>query len=106
MDLDKYVTDVYKNIDKDNMYKIINFLTSKGCNFIEELLSDYLDIFLIDIEEFIIKFNKLNNTFANSWSVFFALKKSAPFICIFIKNRSSYNKFSMTIFIKLFFKTK
>ena len=50
MDLDKYVTDVYKNIDKDNMYKIINFLTSKGCNFIEELLSDYLDIFLIDID--------------------------------------------------------
>ena len=34
MDLDKYVTDVYKNIDKDNMYKIINFLISKGCNFI------------------------------------------------------------------------
>lgn len=65
MDLDKYVTDVYKNIDKDNMYKIINFLTSKGCNFVEELLSDYLDIFSIDIEEFIVKFNELNKKYEN-----------------------------------------
>jgi hypothetical protein len=65
MDLDKYITDVYKNINKDNMYKIIEFLTSKGCNSVEELLTDYLDIFLIDIGEFIVKFNKFNKKYEN-----------------------------------------
>lgn len=65
MALDKYITDVYKNINKDNMYKIIEFLTSKGCNFLEELLTDYLNIFLFDIEEFIVKFNKFNKKYEN-----------------------------------------
>lgn len=65
MDFSKYEVDVIKNIDKDNMNRIISFLESKGCSYIAELLEDYLDIFSFDYDEFVLKFNRLNEKYNN-----------------------------------------
>ena len=54
---------VYKSLDKENLNKIINFLVSNGCDYLDELLDNYLDLFTIDFDEFKNKFNKLNNKY-------------------------------------------
>lgn len=63
IDINKYEDSVIKNIDKDNMNKIISFLLSSGCDYVEELIEDYLDIFTFKYDEFIIRFNKLNDKY-------------------------------------------
>lgn len=63
----KYEDDVVKNIDKDNMLKIIYFLEEESCDFIDELLENYLDLFTFDYDEFVSKYNKLNNKYNNSY---------------------------------------
>ncbi len=63
---DKYEKYVYKNIDKENMYKIINLLYLNGCYFIDELLENYLDLFTIEYNEFENKFNILNKKYNNN----------------------------------------
>ena len=45
IDISKYEDSVIKNLNKDNINRIIAFLLSKGCDYVEELLEDYLDIF-------------------------------------------------------------
>ena len=60
---DKYENDFFKNIDIDNVKRIINFLEENNCNFIDELLEDYLDLFTFDYNEFVDKFNKLNKKY-------------------------------------------
>ena len=62
-DLNKYQFNVLKNIDKENLEKIIKFLNEKGCDYIEELLDDYLDIFTFEYEDFIEKFYRLNKKY-------------------------------------------
>jgi len=63
---DKYEKYVYKNIDKENMYKIINLLYLNGCYFIDELLENYLDLFTIEYNTFANKFNILNKKYNNN----------------------------------------
>lgn len=60
---DKYENGFLKNIDIDNVKRIINFLEENNCNFIDELLEDYLDLFTFDYNEFVDKFNKLNKKY-------------------------------------------
>ncbi len=63
IDIDKYENSVTKNINKDNFMKIVSFLLSNGCDYIEELVEDYLDIFTFDYDEFVAKFNRLNSKY-------------------------------------------
>ena len=62
----KYEKYIYINLDKENIYKIINLLSNNGCYYIEELLENYLDIFTIDYDLFESKFNKLNKKYNNN----------------------------------------
>ena len=66
IDLSKYESSVYNNLDKDNIIKIINFLEKNKCSYIDELLEDYLDIFTFQYNEFVDKFNKLNIKYNNN----------------------------------------
>lgn len=66
IDLDKYENSVINNINSDNIKKIINFLLSNNCDYVEELLENYLDIFMFDYDEFVLKFNKLNKKYNNN----------------------------------------
>lgn len=65
MDFDKYEASVYKNFDIENMNKIIEFLSDNGCDYINEILLNYLDLFLIKYDIFANKFNKLNIKYNN-----------------------------------------
>lgn len=63
LDLSKYDQSVIRNIDKENTNKIIEFLIDNNCDYIEELLEDYLDIFTFEYDEFTDKYNKLNSKY-------------------------------------------
>lgn len=63
--LSKYEVSVLKNIDTNNMKKIITFLETKDCDFIDEILTDYLDIFTFDYKIFVEKYDKLNKEYNN-----------------------------------------
>ena len=60
---EKFENHVLQNLDKENFYKIIEFLSKEKCDYIEDILSDYLDLFNIPYEEFIRKYNILNNKY-------------------------------------------
>ena len=64
--LNKYEPSVLKNIDENNMNKIIEYLLTEKVDYIDELLMEYLDIFLINIEEFKRRFNALKNKYGNN----------------------------------------
>lgn len=66
-DIDKYNSSVLDNLDNDNMLKIINFLGNNYCSCIDDLLRDYLDLFTIPYDEFVIKFNQLNVKYDNNF---------------------------------------
>ena len=63
--LSKFEKDVLVNINKDNFMKIINFLINEKCDFIDDIITDYLDLFTFDYEEFIDKYKKLNFKYDN-----------------------------------------
>ena len=63
IDINKYEDSVIKNIDKENISKIVSFLSSNGCDYVEELLEDYLDIFTFEYDEFIIRFKKIDDKY-------------------------------------------
>ena len=63
IDISKYEDSVIKNLNKDNINRIIAFLLSKGCDYVEELLEDYLDIFTFEYNEFVTKFNKVDDKY-------------------------------------------
>ena len=60
LDLSKYGLSVLTNFDEENFKKILNFFINNGCDFIEELLENYLDIFNIDYSYFVKRFKELN----------------------------------------------
>lgn len=62
-DINKYERSVFKNIDINNLKKIANFLLLNGCDYIGELFEDYLDIFIFEYDDFIVKFNRLNEKY-------------------------------------------
>lgn len=61
----KYENEFIKCLDKENIINIINFLQSENVDYIDELLTNYLELFLIEYEEFKNRFNKLKNTYGN-----------------------------------------
>ena len=64
---EKYTSNVLKNIDKDNFKKILDFLEKENCNFLDEIIEDYLDLFMIDYDCFIKKYTYLNNKYNNKY---------------------------------------
>ena len=63
IDLDKYDSELFHNIDIENLGKIVKFLLEKNCNYIDELLDEYLDILTFDYEDFVKKFDKINEKY-------------------------------------------
>ncbi len=64
---EKYSESVIKNLNKENFYKIYNFLIKEKCNFIDDIVSDYLDLFNFDYDEFVKKYIKLNEKYDNQF---------------------------------------
>ena len=57
------VIEIFENLDRDNFNKIVKFLISEKCDYIEDIVKDYLDLFNIAYEDFIKKYNKLNEKY-------------------------------------------
>lgn len=57
----KYEDDITNNLDKDNIDKIVEFLEIENCDFIENIIEDYLDLFILDSTEFIKKYKEINS---------------------------------------------
>ena len=60
---EKYNDKVIKNLEKNNFYKILEFLIKEKCDYIEDIVSDYLDLFNFEYTEFVEKYNILNNKY-------------------------------------------
>ena len=65
--LEKYSNSVIRNLDKENVSKILLFLEREKCEYIEDILEDYLDLFTFEYEIFVEKYNKLNEKYNNKF---------------------------------------
>ena len=65
--LNKYTDNTIKNLDKNNINKIVSFLEKENCNFINDILEDYLDLFNIEYDTFIKIFEELNKKYNNKF---------------------------------------
>lgn len=64
--INKFEPHVIKNIDMENLNKIINFLVLEKFDYIDEIVENYLDLFLIDYEEFVNKYQLLKNKYGEN----------------------------------------
>lgn len=61
--LEKYNENILSQLNKENMTKIILFLEKNNCEFIEDIINDYLDLLAINYNDFITKYNILNKKY-------------------------------------------
>ena len=59
----QYEKDLFLNLDKDNYKKILDFLHLEVPEYTEDIVTNYLDLFLINYEEFKDKYNKLKDKY-------------------------------------------
>ena len=59
----QYENDLFLNLDKDNYKKILDFLYIEVPEYTEDIVTNYLDLFLINYEEFKNKYNKLKDKY-------------------------------------------
>lgn len=64
---EKYPESVIKKLNKENFYRIFNFLRKEKCDFINDIVSDYLDIFNFDYDEFVKKYKNLNEKYGKQF---------------------------------------
>lgn len=64
--LEKYSNTTLNNLNEDNIKKVIAFLIEKKCDYIEDLLEDYLDLFTIEYDVLVKKYNELDNKYNNN----------------------------------------
>lgn len=65
--INKYEKSIVSSLDTENMTKIIDFLQQQNCDFIDEIVENYLDLFILDIDDFVLKYNKLNQKYKNKF---------------------------------------
>ena len=61
--LEKYSESVLNKLDKNNFNEILNFLIKEKCECIEDIIEDYLDLFTIDYDKFIVRYSNLNKKY-------------------------------------------
>ena len=57
---EKFEKDVFEHLNKENFFNIIKFLQKEDCDFIEDIITNYLDLFTIDYETFVNQYHRLN----------------------------------------------
>lgn len=62
---DTFNINVINKLSEDNIKRIIIYLKNNNITIIKDMLIEYLDLFIIDIKDFIIKFEKLKSTYPN-----------------------------------------
>ena len=62
--MDIYENNLLINLDNDNINNIVNFLKENNITNIRDILINYLDLFILDLTEFKIRFVNLTNKFS------------------------------------------
>lgn len=65
--LDKYSDSINEKLNLENIAKIIYFLKEKNCTYIKDILEDYMDIFTIEYDVFVSRFNHLDEKYNNRY---------------------------------------
>lgn len=65
--MSKFTNSTLKNLNKDNFYKILLFLKKQNCECIDDIVEDYIDIFIIEYEEFVKKYSMLNKKYNGNY---------------------------------------
>ena len=65
---DTFDTSVFHQLQEDNVTKIIEYLKDNHIFLLEDIIKEYLDLFLLDYKEFISKFEKLKNLYHNNFA--------------------------------------
>lgn len=63
----KFETSLIENIDRENAKKILAFLIDEKCNYIEDIIMDYLDLLSFEYNEFVKKYKILNDKYNNKF---------------------------------------
>ena len=61
----KFEKHVLEKLNIDNVNKILTFLSNNNIKYLEDIVNNYIDIFIIDYEEFVNKYNELNSEYNN-----------------------------------------
>ena len=64
--IEKFEISILTKIEKENFKKIITFLIEEKVDYIYELIENYLDLFIIDYDEFKMRFNKLKEYYGDN----------------------------------------
>lgn len=64
--IEKFEISILTKIEKKNFKKIITFLVEEKVDYIDELIENYLDLFIIDYDEFKMRFNKLKEYYGDN----------------------------------------
>ncbi len=67
--IEKFEKSTLRNINQENMFKIIKFLQFQNCDFLEDIIEDYLDLFTFEFDDFVSKYNKLNEKYNSKFLV-------------------------------------
>lgn len=66
--IEKFSVDgVLNKLNIDNFDKIFDFLKNENCPCLEDIVTDYLDLFTIEYEEFVRIYNELNKKYNNNF---------------------------------------
>ncbi len=64
---ENFAEDLIKQIDSENVYKILSYLNSNGVYYVKDLFLNSLDLFLYPCEVFIKKFEHLKEVLGNEF---------------------------------------
>ena len=65
--VDTFDEEIIKKVDIDNLFKIYKYLIDNGIYFARDLIVDYLDIFTLDYDEFVTRFEKLKSELGSNY---------------------------------------
>ena len=60
-------SEIIKVIDVDNLFKIYKYLIDNGIYFARDLIVDYLDIFVLDYDCFVTRFEELKKKLGSNY---------------------------------------
>ncbi len=60
---DTFEESVLKKLDEENIKKIIAYLQDNKIEIILDMLTNYIDLFILDYQEFVKRFNKLKEKY-------------------------------------------
>lgn len=72
--IETFDNELLKKLERNNIIAIINYLESNNIDFIEDILSYYTDLFILNVDEFIRRFEILKEKYGKNFCYNLAYK--------------------------------